>query len=80
MLCVTYTRRVERQPVPDSWIWLQEAVSVYGVPYRTLHRWLSRGGLTKYRRLGDRRTYLSREELEAALRLHVVPPEGRSSE
>ena len=43
---------------------LDEAVKVFRVGKSTLFGWLAEGRLKRYRRLGDRRTFISQRELQ----------------
>lgn len=43
---------------------LDEAVKEFRVGKSTLFGWLAEGKLKRYKRLGDRRTFVSRRELE----------------
>jgi hypothetical protein len=47
------------RPVP-----IQTAAAEYGISVETLYRMLRRDELTRYKRAGDRRTFLDREELD----------------
>lgn len=71
---VSYTRLVPLNPPPPGWIWIQDIEKEYRLPGRSLYRWIQKGVLTKYRRIGDKRTYLDRAQLEKELQLHPVPP------
>jgi hypothetical protein len=53
-------------PPPDL-ISVDDAVSEFGVSRRTLFRLISAERLATYRRAGDRKSYISREELAGAL-------------
>jgi predicted site-specific integrase-resolvase len=58
------------RPVP-----IQAAAAEYGVAVETLYRMLRRGQLTRFRRPGDRRTFLDRDELNRVFQYRPEPPE-----
>ncbi len=66
-MAVTIESVREERP-PGRTMLLTEAASWYDVSQATLYRLLSAGRLRRYKRSGDRRTYLSVEELERELR------------
>ena len=43
---------------------LDDAVKQFRIGKSTLFGWLAEGKLKRYKRLGDRRTFVSRQELE----------------
>jgi len=51
---------------PKDLLSVDEAVEAYGLSRSTIFR-LFKSGLTKYRRRGDRKTYVSRAALELAI-------------
>ncbi|HZU16879.1 MAG TPA: NUDIX domain-containing protein [Candidatus Dormibacteraeota bacterium] len=55
-------------------ITLRDAAREFQVSERTLHELVRRHGLTRFRRPGDRRTWLERERLEEILRPHPKAP------
>ena len=59
------------QPAVDDLIPIDEAVLRYGLSRSTIYR-VIRAGLTRYRRAGDRRTYISCRQLEAVTRFRPV--------
>ncbi len=52
---------------------LDDAVEEFGISRRTLNRLLQTEGLTRYRRRGDRKVYLSRAELRPLLGFRELP-------
>lgn len=49
-----------------------DAVRMYKVGKSTLFGWLREGTLRRFKRRGDRRTFVSRSELERFLEFHLV--------
>jgi excisionase family DNA binding protein len=56
-----------RQPITD-------AAKEHGVSVETLYRLIRLGKLKRYRKFGDRRTFVESEELKAALEFREEPP------
>ena len=52
-------------PVPDDLLSVEEAVVRFGLSRRTLFRLMTEHSIPRYRRPGDRKTYVSRSALEA---------------
>jgi len=52
-------------------IWIDDAVRVYGISRSTIFR-LVKAGLVRYRRPGDRKTYVSRRQLESMISFREV--------
>lgn len=55
---------------------VEAASGEFGIHVRTIYRLLADGKLTRYRKRGDRRTYVDREELKAALGFRAVSGPG----
>jgi excisionase family DNA binding protein len=53
---------------------IEEVAQDHGVSSDTLYRLLRRGVLSRYRRTGDRRTYLDEEEVRKALGFRKIEP------
>lgn len=49
---------------PDDMVVLADAARELGVSVATLYRTLAREGIQTFRKLGDRRAYLRREDVE----------------
>jgi predicted site-specific integrase-resolvase len=56
---------------PDR-ISADDAVRIYKVGKSTLFGWLREGKIKRFKRRGDRRTFVSRRELERFLEFRVV--------
>ena len=56
---------------------IEEVARDHGVSSDTLYRLLRRGVLSRYRRTGDRHTYLDEEEVRKALGFRKVEPLSR---
>jgi hypothetical protein len=59
----TLTQLEPEVNTPTDLIWVDDAVTAYGLSRSTIFR-LVKAGLVRYRRPGDRRTYISRRQLE----------------
>ena len=59
----TLTQFETQVNTPDDLISIDEAVTEYGLSRSTIFR-LVKEGLVKFRRAGDRRSYISRRQLE----------------
>jgi hypothetical protein len=57
----------------DDMISVDEAVAEFGLSRRTLFRLIESEGLRRFRKVGDRKTYLSREELSRKAAFREVP-------
>jgi excisionase family DNA binding protein len=51
---------------------IQEVAQDHGVSVRHLYRLISQGKLERYRRSGDRRTYVDEDKVREALGFHRV--------
>lgn len=56
---------------PSDLISIDDAVSLYGLSRSTVFR-LFKAGLPRFRRSGDRKTYVSRSQLESAISFRRV--------
>ncbi len=59
-------------PTPANLISIDDATTEFGVSRSTIFRVFNAAGLTRYRRPGDRKSYLVRSELQQALSFHPV--------
>lgn len=55
---------------------LTQAVTEFKISESTLYRMIRAGELTRYRRRGDRRTFVDREQLQAVLAFRVNGEKG----
>jgi predicted site-specific integrase-resolvase len=53
-----------------------DAVREFGIGKSTLYRWLREGLLDRYRRRGDRRTFVDREQLERLIEPQAQKPDS----
>lgn len=56
---------------PSDLVSIDDAVSLYGLSRSTVFR-LFKAGLPRFRRSGDRKTYVSRSQLESAISFRRV--------
>jgi len=59
----------------EAVIAIQDAAREFGLSRDTLDRMAERGRIKKYRRDGDKRVFVDREELKAALSYRPVEPD-----
>ena len=59
---------------PQDLLSIDRAVDEFGVSRSTLFRLIADAKVSRYRRAGDRRSYVSRTEVSAVLEFRAVPP------
>lgn len=69
---------VRHNETVSDWIPVDEAARRYGLSRATLYRLISEGRVTRGKRAGDSRAYLSSADLKEATTIRAIEPTSRS--